>query len=333
MSKQSKDSLTNVPKNEIWINNLEYFNHSNFENMDINEVASLILDTYKTYNGRQFLNEDDLNFLLPSDKLEIERSTLSHVLLRHRWNGNFCSPIKERLNTSGTTMLDVGCGPGLWAIDMGLNHPSSSIIAIDIDPSKFPPNDQCPPNVCFLTCNAVHGIPFPPNTFDFVNISLMWSAFSEAQWILLIKDLIRVLKYDGWIEFTEPDPALRNGGKNLTWLLESFANACRDVGGVNIRIYEKIPTYIRAMDELEDLNCMSVNYPVGEWYGCFGKYSLDNLERLLKAAVYLPKYIGISNEQFNNLLKDYLKEANETKSFIYIYKYFAKKVSKKAPII
>ncbi|KAF0459116.1 S-adenosyl-L-methionine-dependent methyltransferase [Gigaspora margarita] len=330
MSKKSKNSLINASKNEVWKHDLD---SSNFETNDINELTSLLLDSYKTYNGRQFLNDDDLNCLLPSDKIVLERSTLSYLLMRHRWKGNFCSPVKEKLNTSGTTILDIGCGSGLWAIDMGLNHPSSSIIAIDIDPSKFPSKDQCPPNVCFLTCNAIYGIPFPQNTFDFVNISMMWSAFTEAQWILIIKDLVRVLKHNGWIEFTEPDPTLRNGVKNLAWLIECLSNACRDITGVNIHIYEEIPKYIRAMDELEDFNCMHIDYPMGEWYGYFGKYALENLKRTLQSVVFLPKYMKMSNEEFNNLLDDYFKEANEFKISFTVYKYFAKKVSKNVPII
>ncbi|RIB30926.1 S-adenosyl-L-methionine-dependent methyltransferase [Gigaspora rosea] len=330
MSKKSKDSLINVSKNEVWKHDLD---SSNFETNDINEATSLLLDSYKTYNGRQFLNDDDLNCLLPSDKIELERSTLSYLLMRHRWKGNFCSPVKEKLNTSGTTILDIGCGSGLWAIDMGLNHPSSSIIAIDIDPFKFPSSDRCPPNVCFLTCNAIYGIPFPQNTFDFVNISMMWSVFSEAQWILVIKELVRVLKHDGWIEFTEPDPMVRNRGKKLTWLLECFSKACQEIRDVNVHIHEKIPNYIKEMDELKDLTCMSVDYPLGGWYGCFGDYALKNFKRVFQGLVFLPKYMEMSDEEFNGLLNGCLEEANKNKAFFTIYKCFAKKVSGEVSII
>ncbi|CAG8641241.1 18579_t:CDS:2, partial [Dentiscutata erythropus] len=290
MSKKSKDPLTNVPINKVRKHNLEYFNDSNFETKDINEVTSLLLDSHKTYNGRRFLNDDDSKCVLPSDKIELE---------------------------SGTAILDVGCGPGLWTIDMGLKYPSSLIIAIDINSSNFPSSEECPSNVCYLACNAIHGIPFPPSTFDFVNISLMWSAFTEEQWIIVIKELVRVLKHDGWIEFTEPDPMSKNCGENLTWLLECFSNACRDIRGVNINIYEKIPKYSKEMDVLEDLRCLSLDYPLGEWYGCFGEYAVENFKRMLQGVVFLPKYMGISNEKFNDLLNDYVEEANKNEaSFI-----------------
>ncbi|CAG8500536.1 12367_t:CDS:2 [Dentiscutata erythropus] len=292
MSKKSKDSLTNTPKNKVRKHNLEYFDDSNFETKNINEVTSLLLNSYKTYNGRQFLNDDDLNSVLPSDKIELGRLTLSYILMKHRWKGNFCSPIKAKLNESGTTILDVGCCPGLRAIDMGLKYPSSLIIAIDINHSNFPSSEECP---------------------------------SNDQWIIVIKELVRVLAYDGWIEFTEPDQMAKKGGKNLLWLMDSFSNACREIKDVNIQIYEKIPKYIKEVDELEDLNYTSVDYPLGEWYGCFGEYAAENFKRALQSVVFLPKYMELSNEKFNDLLNDCVEEANKNEAFFKIYKYFAKK--------
>ncbi|KAF0498518.1 S-adenosyl-L-methionine-dependent methyltransferase [Gigaspora margarita] len=329
MSEESKDSLTNVPNNKDQKHILEYFNDPDFETKDINEVTSLLLDSYRTYNGRRYMNYEDINCIFPSDKIELERSTLSHLLNKYQWKGNFRSPIKDKLNVGGTTILDIGCGSGLWVTDMGLEYPSSLIVGIDIESSNFPSSDQYPPNVCFLTCNAIHGIPFPQNTFDFVHMSMMWGAFSEDQWIIVIKDLVRVLKHDGWIEFTEPDTAPRNVGKIQQLLTEAFSNASRDIRGVNLNIYKMLPKYIEAIDELEDLNCMTVDYPVGEWSGCFGKYSLENLKRIYQSVTFLPKYMRISNEEFNNLLNDYVKEANKSKASFGIFKCFAKKVSEK----
>ncbi|CAG8742924.1 13085_t:CDS:2 [Gigaspora margarita] len=329
MSQESKETLTNVPNNKDRKHNLHYFNDLDFETKDINEVTSLLLDSHKIYNGRRYMNDEDINCIFPSDKMELERSIISHLLNKYQWKGNFRSPIKEKLNMGGATILDIGCGSGLWVIDMGLEYPSSLIVGIDIDSSNFPSSDKCPPNVCFLTCNAIHGIPFPQNTFDFVHMSMMWGSFSEDQWIIVIKDLVRVLKHVGWIEFTEPDSTPRNVGKIQLLLLETIKNAIRDIQGVNFDIYKMIPKYIEAIDELEDLNCMTVDYPVGEWSGCFGKYSLENIKRIYQSIAFLPKYMGMSNEEFNNLLNDYVEEANKNKACFGIFKCFAKKVSEK----
>ncbi|CAG8778533.1 20346_t:CDS:2, partial [Dentiscutata erythropus] len=218
------------------------------------------------------------------------------------------------------------CGSGLWVIDMGLEYPSSLFIGIDIDPSNFPSSDQCPSNVCFITCNAIYGIPFPQNTFDFVNMSMMWGAFSEDQWIIVIKELVRVLKQGGWVELTEPNSTPKNCGKIQLWLSEASS---QEIRGVRVDIHKMLPKYIEAIDELEDLNCINVDYPIGEWSGCFGKYSLENFRRIYQSMLFLPKYMGLSKEEYNNLLDDYVKEANENKGSFSIFKCFAKKVAEK----
>ncbi|CAG8516728.1 664_t:CDS:2 [Racocetra persica] len=325
MSNKSKNSPTGIQKKKVRRHTLGRIDDFNVETKDLDEVTSLLLDSYKTYNGRQYLNAVDFNYILPSDKLEFARLTLSHILKKHLWKGNFCSPIKEKLNM-GATVIDIGCGGGFWLMEMGLEYPSSTFIGIDIDSSNFPSHDRCPSNVCFLTCNAAHGIPFPPDTFDFVHISMMWCAFSEPQWLKLIKDLIRVLKYEGWIEFVNPNLRSRNPGKAEQLIFESASKACLETKSVNISIYEMIPKYLEAMDELDEINCLSIDFPVGEQFGCFGKFALENIKRVYESIVFLPKYMGMSSEEFNDLLNEFCKEVNENIPPFDIHRHFAKKV-------
>ncbi|CAG8794785.1 8834_t:CDS:1, partial [Gigaspora margarita] len=76
------------------------------ENM--NQVISPILDKFKTINGRDYFDIEDLNYILPSDKLEAERANLSHILRKHLWRGNFRAPIAEMLEKGGAKILDIG---------------------------------------------------------------------------------------------------------------------------------------------------------------------------------------------------------------------------------
>ena len=108
MSQESKETLTNAPNNKDRKHNLHYFNDLDFETNDINEVTSLLLDSHKIYNGRRYMNDEDINCIFPADKMELERSTISHLLNKYQWKGNFRSPIKEKLNMGGATILDIG---------------------------------------------------------------------------------------------------------------------------------------------------------------------------------------------------------------------------------
>ncbi|CAG8752219.1 9917_t:CDS:2, partial [Racocetra fulgida] len=114
---------------------------------------------------------------------------------------------------------------------MALEYPSSTFIGIDINSSYFPLNDKCPPN---------------------------------SQWSELIKDIVRVLKYDGWIESLEATAQFINYGKVTKWI---------DEAGVNVRISALIPKMFESNEELANIQCVKIKYPVGEWFGCFGKYA------------------------------------------------------------
>ncbi|CAG8694843.1 5106_t:CDS:2 [Dentiscutata erythropus] len=281
---------------------------------DINEVISPLLSKFKTINGRDFFDIEDLNYVLPSDKVEAERANISHILSKHQWQGNFLSPIIEK--------LEKGC----WITDMALEYPSSTFIGIDVNSSFFPNTDKCPSNVCFLTCNVIYGIPFPKETFDFVYMGMMFTAFTEFQWSTLIKDTVRVLKYDGWIESLEPTCQFQNMGKTTKWIEDTTAKACMKEKGVNVRISAMMPKFFESNNELTNIQCVKVEYPIGDWYGCFGKYSFNNLRKMFQSLVFVPKYMGITHDEYVKLLNDeFIKESNENKTYTHLQRNFAKK--------
>ncbi|CAG8728711.1 6175_t:CDS:1 [Cetraspora pellucida] len=75
---------------------------------DIVEVGSPILSKHKSLHGRNYFDIEDLNYALPSDKLEADRGSLSHILNKHVWKGNFRSPIAQKLKNGGAKVLDIG---------------------------------------------------------------------------------------------------------------------------------------------------------------------------------------------------------------------------------
>jgi ubiquinone/menaquinone biosynthesis C-methylase UbiE len=136
---------------------------------------------------------DLINILIISKT--VDRLHLEHFLLRDVWQSNFSSPIHERL-VSGCNVLDVGCGPGAWCLDMATTYKNSKFYGLDISPI-FPAEIK-PKNSIFQECQILDGIPHKDQTFDFCHMRFMFPSFDENQWrTYVIKEVARVLKTGG----------------------------------------------------------------------------------------------------------------------------------------
>ncbi|KAF0436571.1 S-adenosyl-L-methionine-dependent methyltransferase [Gigaspora margarita] len=302
----------NIPKQKV----LTIDDDNDFETF-------LQLNTHRILNGRKFLNDNETKYILPSDKKEINREAMSYSIRQHLFQKHFFSPVEEKLKMRAN-VLDIGCGAGFWVVDVGLDYPSSSFIGIDIDSTRFPSNDRHPPNVGFLECNITHGIPFPPETFDFVHMSMLCCALTESQWHQLVKEIVRVLKFEGWVEFVEGDPWFKNCGKLGKFMIENTLEVSKKKG-INLNIHTMIPKFIGSMNELRDLEYFNVEYPLGEWGGCLGKYVIANIRKAAEGIVYLQKHLGLSTKEYDALLTKHLKELNENKAIGFYHRYYARK--------
>ncbi|CAG8509301.1 3787_t:CDS:2 [Gigaspora margarita] len=284
---------------------------------DDNDFATFLqLSSHKILNGRKYFNENETKCILPSDEKEVNREAMSNAIRKHLFQKNFFSPIEEKL-IIGAKVLDVGCGSGFWVIDMGSEYPSSTFIGIDIDSTKFPSHDQQSPNVGFLACNITHGIPFPPETFDFVHMSMMCCALTEDQWHQLVREIVRILKCDGWVEFVEGDPWFKNYGKVGTLVIETC---------INVNIHAMIPKLIGSMNAFRDLEYVNAEYPLGDWGGCLGKFTLANIRKVCEGIIDAQKYFGLSAKEYDDLLTNFVKELNENRATGFYHRYFARKV-------
>ncbi|RIB09616.1 hypothetical protein C2G38_2251279 [Gigaspora rosea] len=179
---------------------------------------------------------------------------------------------------------------GAKVLDIGISI--STFIGIDMDSTKFPSHDQHPPNVGFLACNITHGIPFPSETFDFVHMS---------------------------------DPWVKNYGKVGKLVIETFMEMCK-TKGINVNIHAMIPKLIGSMNELRDLEYVNAEYPLGDWGGCLGKFTLANIRKACEGIVNAQKYFGLSAKEYDDLLTNYVKELNENRATGFYHRYFARKV-------
>lgn len=101
----------------------------------------------------------------------------------------------------GIKVLDSGCGPGVWALEMAKEFPKSSFHGVDMTAHEF--TKEKLPNFEFTVGNLLEGLPFEDNTFDYVYQRLLFLGLNDEGWTKVISELLRVLKPGGYIELLE----------------------------------------------------------------------------------------------------------------------------------
>jgi ubiquinone/menaquinone biosynthesis C-methylase UbiE len=124
---------------------------------------------------------------------------LKTYLLNNVFQSNFSSPVKEILKIGGTEVLDLGCGPGAWLLDMAETFPKSNFTGVDLTNTLIG-NDDMSKNIKFIKGNVLDGLPFKNSTFDYIFIRNLSYGFSEQDWKFMINEIIRITKPGGWIE-------------------------------------------------------------------------------------------------------------------------------------
>ena len=119
---------------------------------------------------------------IPNDELNAEHEAFAHdlflKLLNHRL---YIAPIPEPRK-----ILDLGCGTGLWPLDMADRHPDAQILGLDINP-----NDRFTPPNCELRIEDIRGEWMPDNRdFDLVHMRFLYS-FDVGDWPRLYQEIYR----------------------------------------------------------------------------------------------------------------------------------------------
>jgi ubiquinone/menaquinone biosynthesis C-methylase UbiE len=106
-------------------------------------------------------------------------------------NRNFHAPIEEDLK-KGINVLDSGCGPGTWTLEMAETYKESKFYGVDA--SSIFPDTTKPANADFVVANLAKSLPFPENHFDFIFQRLLIFGLRDEDWTnvrlkLLLKQL------------------------------------------------------------------------------------------------------------------------------------------------
>lgn len=205
----------------------------------------------------------DTPYLLPKDAKEDERLRFQHYALHHAFGNHYLAP----LSPDTRTILDVGSGTGIWAMDMAQQFPQAQIIGVDVALTSLP---QVLPGTC-LFCHAdiLKSLPFPSHQFDFTHQRLLALAIPAPRWPDVVRELVRVTRPQGWIELLEVGITVQNTGpateRLLSWL--------RDISqalGIELTMVTLLA------DLLKQAGCQAVEaqdipVPLGSWAGRSGE--------------------------------------------------------------
>jgi SAM-dependent methyltransferase len=133
---------------------------------------------------------------MPNDEPEIQRLNEQHWILTQVKGGRLHhAPLHHK---SGMKILDVGCGSGIWCIQMAEDYPKALIFGMDVSPIQ--PHKKLA-NVEWITHDMEKEWPYPDDYFDYIHLSLVHGCVGD--WSNMMAKMTRHLAPGGWIEHQE----------------------------------------------------------------------------------------------------------------------------------
>lgn len=227
------------------------------------------------------------------------------------------APIPKSL----VSVLDVGTGSGIWALDFADQHPGCRVLGIDLSPIK--PNRAVPQNCTFRVHNAEEEWDFG----DFRPFDLIHSRFlvmGMRDWRGYFQKCFDNLKPGGWVEVHEVQFPMKSANPStpadapfLRWgnvIYEGLAKGGIDSGAANA-----FPQYLKEVgfeDIVEEMIPWAVApWPEDEKGRKIGQMEADNLHNGMEGMTFgvLTKNLGWTREEVDDFVAEIRKDMYDTK--------------------
>ncbi|CAG8464042.1 1569_t:CDS:2 [Scutellospora calospora] len=328
--RQSKSAISNG-KNKLSTNKVEkkkkFRSLRSPSNIQILTIDESLNETWRfTGSGKRIHSAKTSKLFNSISDKEIERLQRQHWFFKRIWQSNYSAPVEEKLKAGGAKVLDIGCGPGTWTIEMSEMYEQSTFTGVDFV-SAFS-KEMEPENVKFIQANILDGLPFLDDTFDFVHMGLLVTAFTATEFNeKVIPEIVRVTKQGGWIEFMESDIHYFNEGPTtmrLTNALTSFMKSKKILEPLNSYIPQSMEDNdkIQKGIQTEEKTCF-----VGSWAGDLGKMAVEDISNgwtAIKAP--LSKAMKLKSQEYNELVVTFTKEVEQNKNSFKTWRFFAQKI-------
>lgn len=205
----------------------------------------------------------DAPYLLPKDALEDQRLNYQHHVLYKTLSNHYLAP----LSPTTATILDVGCGTGIWAMDMAALFPQAHILGVDVSLTSLP--SPVPPGCLFAQTNILKGLPFPDQQFDYTHQRLLVAGIPALHWPSVVRELVRVTRPGGWVELLEIGDTIHNAGPATTRLLTWMTTISKEFG-FHMDVLQRLGDLLRQAG-CEAVESQDIPVPLGDWGGTTGQ--------------------------------------------------------------
>jgi SAM-dependent methyltransferase len=180
-------------------------------------------------------------------------------------------------------VLDIGCGPGGWVLEVAYAYPRLQATGIEISQGMIDYANGLAranglDNVQFHVANAIDPLGFPDASFDLVNVRQLEGVIPAGAWPRLVKEMVRVTRPGGIIRITSVEwggvtnstafqtlerlmirGATRAGLHHIPddrWMSATvmLSRYLRDAGSVNIQERPSIMDFSAGSEYYQDMN-------------------------------------------------------------------------------
>ncbi|OCF45105.1 hypothetical protein I317_00906 [Kwoniella heveanensis CBS 569] len=232
-------------------------------------TSTLESRVFREDGGRRFQAQND-EYSLPNDEQELQRLEYQHRAIKAGQKGiNYLGPMPGNLG-EGMRALDVGCGTGIWAIEMAQEFPHVEWVATDLTPIQR--DSDLPDNLHFVQNDITQGLPFPDASFDLVHARLL--VMGIRNWKFIIEEVLRVLKPGGMLYHVECDfPWGLIGVPEDEWRdrapghckFQDYLKMAVETRGYEPELSKVLPRLMRNSGQVRDVSQIKTYLPLWGW--------------------------------------------------------------------
>ena len=143
--------------------------------------------------------KEDNTYLLDTESpAEMARLINQERLLTQAMNG----PLAGLDPSTFQRLLDLGCGPGGWVLDVAFAYPGMEVAGVDISKTMIEyanarARSQQLSNTSFGLMDITKPLDFGDDSFDLVNTRFLFAALRRDAWPSFIAECMRILRPGG----------------------------------------------------------------------------------------------------------------------------------------